>query len=69
MVIEPGVEVNPVEDLSPPEADAGHVELSQERDPDPQIHRCLFSGQAADDRQRQVRIVHHSSFKPRLARK
>jgi hypothetical protein len=69
MVIEPGIEVNPVEDLTPTQADAGHAQLRQERDPDPQVNRRLFLRQTPDDRQRQVRVFHHRSLMPFLARK
>lgn len=65
MVIEPGIQVNPVKDQAPTEADARHVQLRQQRDADPQVDRRLFLGQAPDGRQWQVRFVHH---KPCLAR-
>ncbi len=68
MFIEPGIEVNPVEDLAPAQANAGHAQLRQERDPDPQVNRRLFLRQTPDDRQRQVRVFHHNSRRPFLAR-
>ena len=69
MVIEPGIEVNPVEDLTPPQTNAGHAQLRQERDADPQVNRRLFLRQTPDDRQRQVRVFHHRSRRPAFARK
>lgn len=42
MVIEPGIEVNPVEDLTPPQANAGHAQLRQKRHADPQVNRRLL---------------------------
>ncbi len=54
MFIEPRIQVKAV--INPPttEADAGHIELSEERQPDAEIHRGLFFGQAAHWRQRQA---------------
>ena len=68
MVIEPGIQVNPVKDQAPTQADAGDAQLHQQRDTDPQVHRSLFLRQAPHGGQRQVRLVHHSSGRPCLPR-
>jgi hypothetical protein len=54
MFIEPRIQVKAV--INPPttEADAGHIELSQERQPDAEVHRRLFFRQTAHGRQRQA---------------
>ena len=59
MLIEPGIEVNPVKDQSTAQPDGGHAELCEQSDPDPQVDGSLFLGQAPDGWQRQVRLVHH----------
>jgi hypothetical protein len=58
MVIEPGIEVNPVIDAAPSDANERHVQLRQQGGPDAQVDRRLFLRQAAHRRQRQVGIVH-----------
>jgi hypothetical protein len=65
MVIEPGIEVNPVVDATTADSNVRHFKLRQQRDPDAQIDRRLFLGQAAHGRQRQVGVAH---FIPCLAR-
>lgn len=65
MFIEPGIQVNAVVHAAPAEPDAGHIELSQQRQPDAEIQRGLLLGEAAHGGQRQVGLVHHS---PCLAR-
>lgn len=65
MVVEPGIEVNAVEDQTAPQLEVGHVQLRQQRDPDAQVDGGLLLGQTARRRQRQVGLVHHS---PCLAR-
>jgi hypothetical protein len=44
MVFEPGIQVNPVENTAPSEADVRHIQLGQERDSDAQVHGGLFLG-------------------------
>jgi hypothetical protein len=65
MVIEPGIEVNPVKDASPPDPNERHVQLRQQGGPDAQVDRRLFLGQAAHRRQRQVGLVHDMPCLPR----
>jgi hypothetical protein len=59
MVIEPGIEVNPVVDAASADPNVRHVELSQQRDPDAQVDRRLFLGQTAHGRQWQVGLLVH----------
>jgi hypothetical protein len=65
MLIEPGVQVNPVENQAPAQAKARHAQLDKQRDPDAQVDGGLLLRQAAHGRQRQIRLVHH---RPCLAR-
>jgi hypothetical protein len=66
MVIEPGIEVNPVIDAAPTDPHMRHVELRQQGDADAQVDRRLFLGQAAHGRQGQAGVLHH--FRPWVAR-
>ena len=66
MVIEPGIEVNPVVDATTTDSNVRHVQLRQQRDPDAQVDRRLFLGQAAHGRQWQVGLLFH--FIPCLPR-
>jgi hypothetical protein len=65
MVIEPGIQVNPVVDATTPDPHVRHVELRQQSDPDAQVDRRLFLRQAAHGRQRQVGLVHFIPCLPR----
>ena len=58
ILIKPHVQVKFVEDAAPPHLDTRDVEFSQQRDPNPEIGRCLFSGKTAGRRQRQAVVVH-----------
>lgn len=42
MLVEPGVQVNPVIDTAPSETHMGHVQLRQQRDPNAQVQGRLF---------------------------
>jgi len=42
MFFEPRIQVKAVIDTTTTEADAGHIELRQERQPDAEVHRRLF---------------------------
>lgn len=61
MFIEPGIQVNPVEDQAPTQTDAWHVQLHQQRNPDAKVHSRLFLRQTAHGRQRQIGFIHHRS--------
>ncbi|OAI51703.1 hypothetical protein AYO46_07435 [Betaproteobacteria bacterium SCGC AG-212-J23] len=50
MFLKPCVEVNAVVHEPPPELDGWHSQLAKERDPDTEISRRLFLGEAADRR-------------------
>lgn len=58
MVIEPGVEVNPVVHTTAPKTHTRNVQLRQERDADTQIGSGMLLGQATGRRQRQAGLVH-----------
>jgi hypothetical protein len=67
MVFEPGIQVNPVIDAAPSQANIRHIELGQERGSDPQVQRGLFLGKASHRRQRQALFLH--DYQPRVARR
>lgn len=69
MVFEPGIQVNPVIDAAPPQANVGHIQLRQEGDADPQIDRRLLLGQAAHRGQGQAFVFHEPPYSPREARR
>lgn len=69
MVFEPGIQVNPVENAAPTEANMRHVELGQERDSDAQVHGGLFLRQASNRGQRQAVVFHDGPYSPREARR
>lgn len=68
MFIEPGIEVNPVVDAAPADPNERDAQLHQQSGPDAQVDGRLVLGQAANGRQRQVRVFHHRSGRPFLAR-
>lgn len=55
MFVQPGIQVNPVIDTTPPETDMGHIQLYQERDANTQVFGSLFLGQTPHRRQRKQR--------------
>ena len=61
MFVEPDVQVKPVKDPTPTEADFWHFQLIKQRDPDTEIDRSLFLGQATNRRQRQTDFIHVNS--------
>jgi hypothetical protein len=65
MVFEPGIQVNPVIDAAPSQANMRHFELGQERGSNPQVQRGLFLGKTPHRRQRQALFFHR--YQPRLA--
>jgi len=61
MFVQPGVQVNPVIDATPPESDARNTQLIQERHTYPQVLGGLFSGQTAhwwQGQQRRASFMH-----------
>lgn len=50
MVIKPGIEVNHVIDEPATKTQGRRPDLHEERDPDPEISRCLLTGKAARPR-------------------
>lgn len=66
MLIEPGIQVNPVKDATATELYVGYFELRKQRDSDAQILSCLLLGQTAHGRQRQGVLFH---YQPREARR
>lgn len=66
MLIEPGIQVNPVVHAAATEFHVGHIQLREQRDPDAQILGGLFLRQTAHGRQRQAFVFHHQ---PREARR
>ena len=69
MFFEPGIQVNPVENAAPSQANVRHVELGQERDSDAQVDGGLFLGQASNRGQRQAVVFHDSPYWPLEARR
>ena len=58
MFVEPGIQVNPVEQATPAEPDLRYIELGQQRDADAQINGRLFLGQTTNRGQRQAFVLH-----------
>ena len=58
MFVEPGIQVNPIENAAPTKPDLRYVELGQQRDADAQIDRRLFLGQTTNRGQRQAFVLH-----------
>jgi len=54
MFVEPGVQVNPVINATPPQPDKRHIQLIEKRRADAQIDRRLILGQTTHGRQRQT---------------
>lgn len=66
MFVEPRVQVKPVINTAPPEANIRHIQLSQQRDTDTQIQGSLLFGQAANWGQWEVFSVHEYMALPTL---
>jgi hypothetical protein len=58
MFVEPGIQVKTVINTAPTQANMGHLQLSQEGDPDAQVDGRLFFGQTTHRGQRQAEIFH-----------
>jgi hypothetical protein len=62
MFIEPGVQVNPVENAAPSEANMRDLQLREQGCPDPQVRRRLFLGKTPHRRQRQAVVFHRRLY-------
>ena len=58
MFFEPGIQVNPVINAAPTQANMGHIQLGQKRGSDPQVQRGLFLGKTSNGGQRQAVVFH-----------
>lgn len=58
ILVKPGIQVKLVENATPTELDERYVQFGQQRNPDPEIRRRLFSGKATSRRHWQAVVFH-----------
>jgi hypothetical protein len=70
MFVEPGIQVKTVIHAATPKAHMRHIQLSKQRDPDPEVNGRLFLGQATNRGQRQA-FIHDGvlTYQPLAARR
>lgn len=69
MVFEPGIQVNPVIDAAPSQANMRYIELGQQSGSDAQVQGRLLLGETPNRGQRQAVVFHDGSYSPREARR